>query len=70
MAYKINLIHASDIEIIYKPCKKCGSVNYDNCDTSDECIDEDIKTGKLILEPKTCDLCDFQWLLSESDEYH
>ena len=57
-------------DIIYKPCLNCGSNEYNLCDTSDECIDHDIKTGKLILEPKTCDQCNFEWVLSESNELH
>ena len=70
MASKIYLTRVPQLDVIYKPCKNCGSVNYDHCDTSDDCITEDEKTGMLVLEPKTCDLCDFQWLLSDSDEYH
>lgn len=57
-------------EIEYKPCKKCGSTEYDNCDTSDECIDAEIKTGSLVLTPNTCDKCNFEWVLSESNEIH
>lgn len=57
-------------DIIAKPCKKCGSTEYDNCDTSEESIDEDIKTGKLVLEPKTCDKCDLAHMMSESSLMH
>ena len=57
-------------DMICKPCKNCGSKEYDNCDTSDECIDHDIKSGKIILEPKTCDQCNFEHVLSDSAELH
>jgi len=57
-------------DIIAKPCRKCGSSEYDNCDTSDDCIDEDLKTGKIVLEPKTCDKCDLNYMMSDSSLMH
>lgn len=57
-------------EFIFKPCKKCGATDYDNCDSSEESFDEDLKSGKFILEPKSCDKCDLEWMLSESNLLH
>lgn len=52
-----------------KPCQKCGSTDYDQCDTSDECLYYD-ESGRLILDPKTCDQCSLEWLDSKSDKLH
>lgn len=53
--------------IIYKPCKSCGSVVYDNADCPDPVFTND---GKVSFEPLTCDQCDFSLMLSESDLLH
>ena len=53
--------------IVYKPCKKCGSVNYDNADCEDPVFTAD---GKILFHPITCDLCNFELILSESLELH
>lgn len=54
----------------YMPCSKCGSNTYDNCDTSEDCLDYNLKTGVIVLTPKSCDKCNFEWALSESNELH
>lgn len=52
---------------VYKPCKKCGATDYDNCDQPDFDYTPD---GKLIVEPVECDKCNFELLLSPSNEVH
>lgn len=56
-----------DENVIYKPCKKCQSISYDNCDF--ETVDEN-ENGDFIINPKSCDKCDFLLMLSPSKEIH
>lgn len=51
----------------YKPCKKCGSTEYDNCDQIEFNHTPD---GRLIVEPIECDQCNFELLLSDSNLLH
>lgn len=51
----------------YRPCKKCGSTEYDNADQKAWDHTED---GRLIVEPDECDQCNFELMLSESDLIH
>lgn len=41
----------------YRPCKNCGSKEYDNADQVSFDYTPD---GKLIVEPDTCDLCNVE----------
>lgn len=54
-------------EIIYKPCKKCKSTEYDN--SEQQAYDHD-KNGLLIIEPDQCDECNFELMLSPSGLLH
>ena len=54
-------------EIIYKPCKKCGSTDYDN---SEQVAYDHDANGLLILEPDQCDECNFELMLSHSNLLH
>ena len=54
-------------EIIYKPCKKCGSTDYDN---SEQVAYDHDANGLLILEPDHCDECNFELMLSPSNLLH
>ena len=53
--------------IIYCPCKNCGSVNYDMGDCDEPEFTDD---GKVKFQPKTCDICDLNQMLSESNSLH
>lgn len=54
-------------EYIYKECKKCHAMDYDNCSFIE--ITE-APNGKLIIQPETCDRCNFDLMLSPSNELH
>lgn len=54
-------------DIVYKPCKKCKSTDYDNSDQ--KAYDHD-KDGLLIIEPDQCDMCNFELMLSPSGLIH
>lgn len=54
-------------DCVYRPCKKCGALNYDNCDQIEFDHTED---GKVIIEPVSCDICDFGLALSDSNLLH
>ena len=62
----------TDLEIEYKPCKKCGSTNYDNANWVEPVNPDEIFTadGKIIYEPTTCDVCDFSLLIPTSNYEH
>ena len=53
--------------VVYMACKNCGSVNYDNADCPDPEFTPD---GLVMFLPITCDLCNFELLLSDSDLIH
>jgi len=55
--------------IIYKPCKKCGAMDYDNVDIDEKNV-EQAPDGRYIMEPLKCDKCTFELMLSESNELH
>ena len=48
--------------IVYKPCKKCGSIEYDNVDIDEENV-EQAPDGRYIMEPTKCDKCTFELML-------
>lgn len=50
-----------------RPCKKCGNTDYDNMEQDDFDHTDD---GRLILEPESCDKCNFELMLSPSNELH
>lgn len=52
---------------VYKPCKKCGAKDYDNCDQIEF---DHTPDGKLIVEPIECDKCNFELALSDSNYLH
>lgn len=54
-------------DMVYKPCKACGSLEYDNADYREMTETPD---GKFIVEPDKCDRCDFELVLSPSDLIH
>lgn len=54
-------------DVVYKPCKNCKTLDYDNADQENFNHTED---GKLIVEPDRCDQCDFSLALSDSDQLH
>lgn len=56
-------------DLIFKPCKTCGATNYDNADASQDEIDMNFD-GAFIIEPKSCDKCNFELMLSDSNELH
>lgn len=49
--------------VIFKPCKKCGSLDYDQAEYDEMEVDED---GNSIAEPVKCDVCDIS-LISTSE---
>ena len=42
-------------DIVFAPCSKCGSVDYDKASYTYVVLDE--VTGMYILEPDECDKC-------------
>lgn len=54
-------------DCVYRLCKKCGAENYDNCDQEHF---EHTEDGKVIVEPASCDKCNFELVLSESNLLH
>lgn len=54
-------------KIVYKPCKNCKAVNYDNADEPKPTFTKD---GLIVFEPKTCDQCNFELVIPESGYHH
>lgn len=54
-------------EIVFNPCKKCGSTEYDQCDK--ETITE-LPDGRLCIEPLTCDCCDLMLMAPGNNLIH
>lgn len=70
MADKIKIEHPSsglEGEIVYKPCKNCKSLNYDNADCKDPTFTKD---DKILFEPNKCDQCDFELVIPDSPWEH
>lgn len=56
-----------DGKIIYKPCKSCKALDYDNADCKNP---EFTKDDKILFEPTKCDQCDFALVIPESTWEH
>ncbi len=53
--------------IVYLACKSCGSTSYDNADCPDP---EFAIDGSVMFLPITCDKCNFELMLSDSNLLH
>lgn len=54
-------------EIVYLPCKKCGSIYYLNADCKEMTDRED---GLFNFEPDSCDWCNFDLIDNEDKQVH
>ena len=53
--------------IVYKPCKCCGSRSYK--DTKGEKF-VNLADGRIAVTPNTCDKCDFDIMIPETNYLH
>ena len=51
----------------YFPCKNWKSCEYDNIEQDNF---EEAEDGKIKIEPSSCDKCNLELMLSDSDLYH
>lgn len=53
-------------DVVYKPCKLCGSISYDQAD-GDVIESEE---GEPVYEPRTCDQCNFGDIKHSNTQIH
>lgn len=56
-------------DLIYRPCKTCGAVDYNNLAGDDDEFNE-LPDGRMEVHPKKCDKCDLVLMMSESSALH